>query len=148
MFYEFARQQHCSRFFDAQADFNRVRREMGRFFATHDVWLSPATAQVARSNGIYGMNIDLPPAAFIAHENRPCQFLIPYNVAGQPALSLPLAMHSSGLPIGLQLGARPAEEHLLIELGSVLEDAMPWRDRHPPLHVSRSQKGAAPANAS
>lgn len=148
MFYEFAREQPCSRFFEAQADFNRVRRRMGRFFATHDVWLSPTTAQVAQRNGIYGMNINLPPAAFIAHENRPCQYLIPYNVAGCPALSLPLAMHSSGLPVGVQLGARPAEEHLLIELGSVLEDAMPWRDRRPPLHVSRPQMGATPANAS
>ncbi len=83
------------------------------------------------------MNIDVAPEDFITHENRPCRFMIPYNVLGQPALSLPLAMHSSGLPIGVQLGARAAEEHLLIALGGQLEEAMPWRDRRPPVHAGR-----------
>jgi amidase len=45
-------------------------------------------------------------------------------------------MHSNGLPIGVQLGARPAEEHLLIALGARLEEALPWAGRVPPLHVS------------
>ena len=86
------------------------------------------------------MNLDIPPEEFLAHEQRPCQFMIAYNVTGQPALSLPLAMHSSGLPIGVQLGARPGEEHLLIGLGAQLEQAMPWAGRIPPLHAAK--KGA------
>jgi amidase len=45
-------------------------------------------------------------------------------------------MHSSGLPIGVQLAARPAEDHLLIELGAALEAAMPWRGRRSPNHVA------------
>ena len=57
------------------------------------------------------------------------------RITGQPAISLPLAMHSSGLPIGLQLGARHAEEHLLLQVGRALEQAMPWADRVPPIHV-------------
>jgi amidase len=56
---------------------------------------------------------------------------------GTPAISLPLAMHSSGLPIGVQLGARPAQEHLVLQLAAMLEHEMPWKDRVPPLHVSR-----------
>jgi amidase len=52
-------------------------------------------------------------------------------------MSLPLAQHSNGLHIGVQLGARPAEDHLLVALGAALERAMPWRDRLPPLHASR-----------
>jgi len=63
--------------------------------------------------------------------------MVPYNVTGQPAISLPLGMHSNGLPIGVQLGARPGEDHLLIELGAALERAMPWRDRKPPIHVAQ-----------
>ena len=42
-----------------------------------------------------------------------------------------------GLPIGVQRAARPADEHLLLQLVTALEQAMPWRDRVPPLHVSR-----------
>jgi amidase len=84
------------------------------------------------------MNVDLPPKEFIAAEERSQQFMVIYNVTGQPAISLPLAMHSTGLPIGVQLAARPAEDHLLIELGAMLEDAMPWRERKPPIHVASS----------
>ena len=57
---------------------------------------------------------------------------------GTPAISLPLAMHSNGLPIGVQLGANPAEEHILLQLSALLEQEMPWKDRVPPLHVTRS----------
>jgi amidase len=41
------------------------------------------------------------------------------------------------VPIGVQAAARPAAEHLLLQLATALEAAMPWRDRVPPLHVSR-----------
>jgi amidase len=85
---------------------------------------------------MFSMDVDLAPIEFITREQRTLQFLSVYNVTGQPAISLPLAQHSSGLPIGIQLGARPAQEHVLIELASTLEEAMPWRDRRPELHVS------------
>ena len=67
----------------------------------------------------------------------PCQYTIPHNIMGTPAMSLPLAMHSSGVPIGVQIAGRPADEHLLLQLAAALEQAMPWRDRVPPLHVSK-----------
>jgi amidase len=68
--------------------------------------------------------------------NAPVQYTIVHNVMGTPAMSLPLAMHSTGVPIGVQIAAKPAAEHLLLQLGTALEAAMPWRDRVPPLHVS------------
>jgi amidase len=57
---------------------------------------------------------------------------------GTPAISLPLAMHENGLPIGVQLGTRPADEHVILQLAAALEEALPWRDRVPPMHVSRA----------
>ena len=62
---------------------------------------------------------------------------MPHNIMGTPAMSLPLAMHSTGVPIGVQIAGRPADEHLLLQLAAALEQAMPWRDRVPPLHVSK-----------
>jgi amidase len=35
------------------------------------------------------------------------QFTLPHNIMGTPAISLPLVMHSHGLPIGVQLAQRP-----------------------------------------
>ena len=84
------------------------------------------------------MNVDVPASEFLQREQRPCQFMVWVNVAGVPAISLPLGQHSTGLPIGVQLAARPGHEEQLIAVGAQLEHAMPWRDRLPPTHVSRS----------
>ena len=140
-FYERAKEIPYTQFFDAQALFNRVRREVGPFFEKYDVWVTPTMAQVSARHGTYSMNVDLGPAEFLVHEQRPCQFMVLYNVTGQPAVSLPLGMHSSGLPIGVQIAARHAREHVLIGLGAALEEAIPWRDRLPPLHVSKVGDG-------
>jgi aspartyl-tRNA(Asn)/glutamyl-tRNA(Gln) amidotransferase subunit A len=44
-----------------------------------------------------------------------------FNALGFPALSMPCGFSSEGLPIGLQIVARPFEENLLLELGEALE---------------------------
>jgi amidase len=48
-----------------------------------------------------------------------------------PAVSLPLHWTSSGLPVGVMLAARPAEEELLLALAAQVEDAAPWIGRRP-----------------
>jgi amidase len=49
-----------------------------------------------------------------------------------PAVSLPLSWTEDGLPVGVMLAARPAEEELLLALSAQVEAAGPWHDRHPP----------------
>src|SRR6185437_781636 len=137
--YEYAKEITPARFMAAWSAVNAARRRLGAFYTRHDIWLSPTTARVAESWGNYHLSkpgvtaANNPDALF----KVPCQFTIPNNIMGTPALSLPLAMHSSGLPIGVQLAGRPADEHLLLQLAHALEQAMPWRDRVPPLHVLR-----------
>ena len=58
-----------------------------------------------------------------------------YNATGLPAISLPLHMSEGGLPIGMMLGAGFAKEALLFRLAGQLEQALPWRDRHPPISL-------------
>jgi amidase len=60
-------------------------------------------------------------------------FTAVFNMNGLPAISLPLHQSDSGLPIGVQLVAGPWDESSLIRVGSQLEQALPWQDRHPDL---------------
>ena len=48
-------------------------------------------------------------------------FAQPFNLSGQPAISLPLAESTSGLPIGIQLAGRPRDEATLLRLSYQLE---------------------------
>jgi amidase len=54
-----------------------------------------------------------------------------FNQTGQPAVSLPLHQTSEGLPIGVQLVARYAEDGLLMRVAAQLEEARPWKKRFP-----------------
>ncbi|GAA4238420.1 amidase [Actinomadura meridiana] len=55
------------------------------------------------------------------------------NATGQPAISLPAHWTGGGLPIGVTLTGRPADEATLLRLGAQLEDALAWADRKPPV---------------
>ncbi len=137
-FYEYAREVPDTAYLDAVAYFNTFRRTIGPFFREYDAWVTPTCVLPPPKLGLYHMNVDLAPRDFITREEQLGQYMSVYNVTGQPAISLPLGMHRNGLPIGVQIAARPAEDHVLIGLGAELEVAMPWKDRRPPLHVAAS----------
>ena len=49
------------------------------------------------------------------------------NIAGAPAITLPLATCKDGLPIGIQFAARSGEDRMLLALALELEQASPWK---------------------
>jgi amidase len=59
-------------------------------------------------------------------------FTMPFNVTGQPAMSLPVHWSAEGLPIGVQLVAPYGREDLLVQVGAQLETAFDWQSRRPP----------------
>ena len=58
-------------------------------------------------------------------------FTVPFNVTGQPAMSLPLHWNAAGLPIGVQLVAAFGREDVLIRVGAQLEAEVRWNERRP-----------------
>lgn len=62
-------------------------------------------------------------------------YTAPFNLSGQPAISVPLHISAAGLPIGVQLAAAYGREDLLLQVAAQLEQAAPWKDRRPSLHA-------------
>ena len=137
--YKAAKDITPARFIAAVGAANVARRKLAAFYTKYDIWLSPTTARVSEPWGNYHLSKPGVDWSTLIKElfEVPCQYTIPHNIMGTPAMSLPLAMHSTGVPIGVQIAAKPAAEHLLLQLATALEQAMPWAGRVPPLHVSK-----------
>jgi aspartyl-tRNA(Asn)/glutamyl-tRNA(Gln) amidotransferase subunit A len=58
-------------------------------------------------------------------------FTIPFNLTGQPAMTICSGHGAGGLPVGIQLAARPFEDALLLRVCQAYEKATPWRGMRP-----------------
>lgn len=62
-------------------------------------------------------------------------FTVPFSFSGQPAISLPLYWRREGLPLGSQFVGRIGGEATLLRLAGLIEEALPWRARRPPVSL-------------
>jgi aspartyl-tRNA(Asn)/glutamyl-tRNA(Gln) amidotransferase subunit A len=60
---------------------------------------------------------------------------IPFNVTGNPALSIATGFSSSGLPLGMQIIGRAFDEPTLFRIGAAYETAARWVARRPRLDL-------------
>ena len=63
-----------------------------------------------------------------------------FNVTGQPAMSVPLAWSSAGLPIGMHFAGQFGDEATLFRLAGQLEAAQPWFSKRPPLIATGTRR--------
>jgi aspartyl-tRNA(Asn)/glutamyl-tRNA(Gln) amidotransferase subunit A len=58
---------------------------------------------------------------------------MPFNVLGQPAISLPCGFTEAGLPIGLQIVGHAFDEAGVLRVAETYERATDWHERRPQL---------------
>jgi amidase len=111
----------------------RIRLQMAQRTGQYDLLLTPTVPIPAPPHGLFATTRqDLSAEGFAKGDTSLFTFLGPFNVTGQPSVSLPLGM-DAGLPVGMQLVARFADESLLVRIARDLERAMPWAGRLPPI---------------
>lgn len=112
-------------------DMHEIGLTMGRFMQQYDVILQPVTATPApKLNTIVYRDGDTL-LDYTQRFKKVSAFTHLYNMSGQPSMSLPLAMSTEGLPIGVMFSGRTGEDRLLFSLAAQVERAQPWLARRP-----------------
>ena len=129
---EFARSVSGVDYGRAQAAIVEFRRRTQQWWADGwDLLVSPTVAEPPPKIGEHLPRPD-DPMAGMRRAGEWVPFTPPFNMSGQPAISLPLHWNGDGLPIGVQLVAAYGREDLLIRVAAQLEAAHPWAHRTPP----------------
>jgi aspartyl-tRNA(Asn)/glutamyl-tRNA(Gln) amidotransferase subunit A len=109
---------------EARGRAGRVRARFDGMFRAVDLLLTPTTPYVAPP--IDAEEVDLGDGTTMdVHRGGPSWFTTAANVAQLPALSVPFAISSEGLPIGLQLIGPANAERMLFAAAEILG---PWGD--------------------
>ena len=106
-------------------------RQIATDLAGYDIFLTPTLTQPTRPLGYWDMaepDIDVYNAKWTDGV-----FMFPFNISGQPAMSVPMHWTADGLPMGVQLVGRNHDEASIIRLAAQLEQARPWIHRRPPI---------------
>ena len=132
-------------------------RTMGRFFGDFDVLLTstvarpplrvgelaPSWAESVLARLLAGVGLrsllnvalnEMAKAPLAATPNTQ-----PFNMTGQPAISVPVHRSPEGLPVGAHFVGRFGDEATLLRLAGQLEEIVKWDVERPPLCV-----GSAP----
>ncbi|MBI4311301.1 MAG: Asp-tRNA(Asn)/Glu-tRNA(Gln) amidotransferase subunit GatA, partial [Chloroflexi bacterium] len=64
---------------------------------------------------------------------RQPSFTAPFNATGMPAISIPCGFSAAGLPIGLQLAAKPFDEPTLLRAAYAYQQHAGWHEKRPSL---------------
>jgi aspartyl-tRNA(Asn)/glutamyl-tRNA(Gln) amidotransferase subunit A len=108
-----------------------LRERMANFFNKYDLLLTPTLPLTAFKSG-REVPQDWPSTRWPTWT----PFTYPFNMTGQPALSVPCGFDAGGMPIGLQLVARNYKDALVLQAGHAYQQAAPLTDKRPPLFDS------------
>jgi aspartyl-tRNA(Asn)/glutamyl-tRNA(Gln) amidotransferase subunit A len=108
----------------------RLRRDMLAACRSVDALLTPgalipAPPLEARTVMLAGREVKLLPAMVSATS--------PFNLTGQPALTVPCGFSTSGLPLALQIVGKPFDEVTVLQIGHAYEVHTSWHTQRPPV---------------
>jgi amidase len=104
-------------------------RSIIRQFSRFDAVVTPTLALTPRRIGWYDSE---DPEQNFAQQVQYSPFTSFVNVSGLPAITLPVYVSDTGIPMGVQLIGRPGGEAVLLSIGAQLERRLRWQLRHPP----------------
>ncbi len=115
----------------ALMELQRQSRDVVRLFDEEfDLLVTPTMAVEPPPVGLLEA-VHAAPGAPLLEVVAMAAFTAVYNITGQPAVSLPLYLAPSGLPVGVQIVAGPWRDAQLVRLAAQLEAADPWAGRYP-----------------
>ncbi len=112
----------------------RLYRQVQGWFEHADIVATPTLARTALPidhDFFDAVEIDGRPVDTMRRAWYP--YTLPFNLTGNPAISIPCGWDSEGLPVGLQLIGRLGADALLLRAAALFEKLRPWADRRPPL---------------
>jgi amidase len=107
---------------------NALIRAAEHYFERFEVMITPMLARVPLRAVAWS---ERGWAANVVANVRYAPFAAPWNLAGWPAMAVPAGRHPSGLPLSVQLVARPGNELMLLKLAAQLEKLRPWQRTAP-----------------
>ena len=99
-----------------------------KHFKDYDILITPTTAVPAFETGMmFVSRIAGKPVSPITW--HAC--MVPFNLTGIPAASIPCGWSSEGTPIGMQIVGRRFDEITVLQVSKALEEIAPWQDKRP-----------------
>jgi aspartyl-tRNA(Asn)/glutamyl-tRNA(Gln) amidotransferase subunit A len=108
----------------------KVRRDFDRALAEVDILLAPTTAYVAPR--LDQVEVDVEGGALGVNTGGTVRLTAPANLAGLPALSIPVGFASTGLPIGAQLIGPEWSEEVVCAAGVAYQNVTDHHLPRPP----------------
>ncbi len=99
-----------------------VKKRLDTFFESYDLLIVPSTPIAAPT--IEGNDA-------VEQAARLTRFTAPFNLAGLPAISVPCGFTKDGLPIGLQIIAKPWSDAKVLNAAYAYEQATEWHKQRP-----------------